>query len=152
MNVSQNSAHRWSLFALLIVACGATGSAGAAPPTTLPPAGFQQQGDFVPLTWSALDPVTQYTLPDGTLVTHVGGRTRDRHAREVPPVATTGDPYDLFAAHYFERRSHDLTIYENVSPTNPAARVITIVMRPQWYLYGTNFREGFIGRRTGDLP
>jgi len=44
--------------------------------------------------------------------------------------------YDLFAAHYFERRSHDLTIYENVSPTNPAARVITIVMRPQWNLYG----------------
>ena len=82
-------------------------SASAAPPTTLPPPGFQQQGDFVPLSWSALDPVTQYTLADGTLVTHVGGRTRDRHAREVPPVPQTGDPYDLFAAHYFERRSHD---------------------------------------------
>jgi hypothetical protein len=82
----------------------------------------------------------------------VGGRTRDRHAREVPTVAATGDPYDLFAAHYFERRSHDLTIYENVSPTNPAARVITIVMRPQWNLYGTNFRQGYIGRRSGDLP
>jgi CxxC motif-containing protein (DUF1111 family) len=152
MNVSRNRDRRWLLSALLTVVSGVTGTASAAPPTTSPPAGFQQQGDFVPLTWSALDPVTQYSLPDGTLVTHVGGRTRDRHAREVPPVATTGDPYDLFAAHYFERRSHDLTIYENVSPTNPAARVITIVMRPQWYLYGTNFREGFIGRRNGDLP
>ena len=87
--------------------------------------------EFVPLSWTALDPVTQYTLPDGTLVTHVGGRTRDRHAREIPATPGTGDPYDLFAAHYFERRSHDLTIYENVSPTNPAARIITIVMRPQ---------------------
>jgi hypothetical protein len=62
------------------------------------------------------------------------------------------DPYDLFAAHYFERRSHHLTIYENVSPTNPVARIITIVMRRQSYQYGTNFREGFIGRRNGDLP
>jgi CxxC motif-containing protein (DUF1111 family) len=129
-------------------ACGAS----TPPPTTLPPPGTSQQGEFVPLSWTALDPVTQYTLPDGTLVTHVGGRTRDRHAREIPATPGTGDPYDLFAAHYFERRSQDLTIYENVSPTNPAARVITIVMRPQWYLYGTNFRQGFIGRRTGDLP
>ena len=156
MNVSRIGAHQWVICALLTVTLTGTiassSSASAAVPTTLPPPGFQQQGDFVPLSWSALDPVTQYTLPDGTLVTHVGGRTRDRHAREVPPVPQTGDPYDLFAAHYFERRSHDLTIYENVSPTNPAARVITIVMRPQWYLYGTNFREGFIGRRNGDLP
>lgn len=98
------------------------------------------------------DPVTQYTLADGTLVTQVGGRTRDRHAREQPDAPGTGDPYDLFAAHYFERRSHNLTIYENVSPTNPAERVLTIVIRPQWWLYGTNFRDSFIGRRTGDLP
>jgi CxxC motif-containing protein (DUF1111 family) len=104
------------------------------------------------LSWSVQDPVTQYTLADGTLVTQIGGRTRDRHAREQPDAPGTGDPYDLFAAHYFERRSHNLTIYENVSPTNPGERILTIVIRPQWWLYGTNFRDSFIGRRNGDLP
>ena len=27
-----------------------------------------------------------------------------------------------------------------------------MVVRPQWWLYGTNFRSGYIGRRDGDLP
>jgi hypothetical protein len=73
--------------ALLIGGCSRAGSSGD-----------------TPLSW-APDPATQYTLADGTLVTRVGGRTRDRHARETPTVPGTGDPYDLFAAHYFERRT-----------------------------------------------
>ena len=84
----------------------------------------------------------------------MGGRTRDRHAREQPDPANNGvgDPYTNFAAHYFERRSHEVTIYENVSPKDPASRVLTIVVRPQWWLYGTNFRHSYIGRRDGDKP
>jgi CxxC motif-containing protein (DUF1111 family) len=109
-------------------------------------------GDFTALSWAQTDPATQYTLADGTLVTQIGGRVRDRHAREQPDTPGTGDPYDLFAAHYFERRSHQITIYDNVSPTNPANHVLTVVVRPQWWLYGTNFRSGYIGRRDGDLP
>ena len=108
--------------------------------------------DFTPLSWAQTDPTTQYTLADGTLVTQIGGRVRDRHAREQPDTPGTGDPYDLFAAHYFERRSHQITIYDNVSPTNPAQHILTVVVRPQWWLYGTNFRSGYIGRRDGDLP
>ncbi len=119
-------------FALLVGGCGRAGSSGD-----------------TPLSW-APDPATQYTLADGTLVTRVGGRTRDRHAREQPTMPGTGDPYDLFAAHYFERRTHEITIYENVSPQNPANRILTLVVRPQWWLYGTNFRHSFIGRRDGD--
>jgi CxxC motif-containing protein (DUF1111 family) len=108
--------------------------------------------DFTPLSWPQADPTTQYSLADGTLVTQIGGRVRDRHAREQPDTPGTGDPYDLFAAHYFERRSHQITIYDNVSPTNPANHILTVVLRPQWWLYGTNFRSGYIGRRDGDLP
>jgi CxxC motif-containing protein (DUF1111 family) len=122
-----------------------------APPAPVAPPPPVQQANFVPLTWPNLDPATQYTLADGTLVTHIGGRTRDRHAREQPD-PPPGDPYFMFAAHYFERRSHDITIYENVSPTHSANRIVTIVVRPQWWLYGTNFRDGFIGRRNGDAP
>ncbi|MES2739811.1 MAG: di-heme oxidoredictase family protein [Pseudomonadota bacterium] len=117
-----------------------------ATPAPTPPAAAA----YSPLSWAGPQPTTQYTLSDGTLVTHVGGRTRDRHAREVPETVGGGDPYLNFAAHYFERRSQDITIYENVSPKNAENRIVTIVVRPQWWWYGTNFRQGFIGRRDGD--
>jgi CxxC motif-containing protein (DUF1111 family) len=106
---------------------------------------------YTPLAWAKQEPVTQYTLQDGTLVTSVGGRVRDRHARELPD-APNADLYSLFAPHYFERRTHDIKIYDNVSPTNPANRILTLVIRPQWWWYGTNFRQGYIGRRDGDQP
>ena len=151
MNVPQTRNHpAWvvcllSLCTLAAYGAAASVSASAQSPPTAPQA-------FVPLTWPVQEPTTQYMLNDGTLVTNIGGRTRDRHAREQPATAGSGDPYDLFAAHYFERRSHSVTIYDNVSPTNPANRIVTIVIRPQWWLYLTNFREGFIGRRNGDAP
>ena len=110
---------------------------------------------YTPLSWSQTNPTTQYTLADGTLVTQLGGRVRDRHAREQPTPGDapgTDDLYDLFAAHYFERRTQEVTIYDNVSPTNSAQHILTVVVRPQWWLYGTNFRSGYIGRRTGDAP
>ena len=155
---------------LTLAACGGgsgggsdssnSGSAGATPtpaPTATPganptPAPTPADQAFSPITFSEQQPVTQYTLADGTLVTEVGGRTRDRHAREQPDAPGDGDLYGLFAAHYFERRTHKLTIYENPSPTDPTSRVLTIKMEPQWWLYGTNFREGYIGRRDGDDP
>lgn len=141
---------------LALFACGGSGGdagsttsgavAGTTPANTETAAG----GSYKPLSWADVQPSTQYTLADGTLVTRVGGRTRDRHAREQPDVPGTGDPYLTFAPHYFERRTHEITIYENVSPTNAANRILTIVVRPQWWLYGTNFRHSYIGRRDGD--
>ena len=168
MNRVENAAsRRWKvslcvvLAAVLLAACGggkswgdgggdgsSSGSSGSGSGS-----GTDSGGPgFTALSWSQTDPATQYTLADGTLVTQIGGRVRDRHAREQPDTPGTGDPYDLFAAHYFERRSHQITIYDNVSATNPANHILTVVVRPQWWLYGTNFRSGFIGRRDGDLP
>ena len=128
---------------------GSTGSTGSAGGAGDAGAGTPR---YTALSWSQADPATQYTLADGTLVTRIGGRVRDRHAREQPEAPGTGDPYDVFAPHYFERRSHEITIYDNVSPTNPQNHILTVVVRPQWWLYGTNFRSGYIGRRDGDLP
>jgi CxxC motif-containing protein (DUF1111 family) len=148
------------LFCAGLFACGGSGGGGGGaglpplnnvPPTssgapTDPPA----DGGYKALSWTDPQPATQYTLADGTLVTRVGGRTRDRHAREQPTVPGTGDPYLTFAPHYFERRTHEVTIYENASPTHPENRILTVVVRPQWWLYGTNFRHSFIGRRDND--
>lgn len=164
---------RLALCALLasavLAACGGGGSGGnngsgssaggggstpapPPPPASPPPPPPPPAPTFTALSWPTSDPSTQYTLADGTLVTQIGGRVRDRHAREQPDTPGTGDPYDLFAAHYFERRSHQITIYDNVSPTNSAQHILTVVVRPQWWLYGTNFRSGYIGRRDGDAP
>ena len=162
-----------AVLVLTLAACGSGGgdsgtTPGAAPgdPTAGTPPGNPASNptgntpgnpapaSYTPLSWADPQPATQYTLADGTLVTRVGGRTRDRHAREMPNPHETGgsDPYTNFAAHYFERRSHDITIYDNVSPDKPDERVITMVVRPQWWLYGTNFRHSFIGRRDNDAP
>ncbi|MEK8029950.1 di-heme oxidoredictase family protein [Ideonella sp. DXS29W] len=147
----------------LLQACG--GGAGDAP---LPPAAatvqptaevatpsparataLSAQGSgYKPLKWSHPEPATTYTLPDGTLVTQVGGRVRNRHAREI--WGPNEDSYDLFSPNYFVRRTHDMTIYDNVSPTNASERIVTVVVRPQWWLYGTNFRAGYIGRNDND--
>jgi hypothetical protein len=87
-----------------------SGSAGSADPpassASAPsgiasaPSGTSTAQSFTPLSYPQQDPTTQYTLSDGTLVTQIGGRVRDRHAREQPDSPGTGDPYDLFAAHY----------------------------------------------------
>ncbi len=157
------------LASAVLAACGGGGSSstnnsgssagggGSTPPPAPtppppPPPPPPPTSTFTALSWPTSDPTTQYSLADGTLVTQIGGRVRDRHAREQPDTPGTGDPYDLFAAHYFERRSHQITIYDNVSPTNSAQHILTVVVRPQWWLYGTNFRSGFIGRRDGDAP
>jgi CxxC motif-containing protein (DUF1111 family) len=136
---------------------GATTPAAAAPGATpdigtTPPASGAAPAavTYTPLAWPLQQPLTQYTLADGTLVTQLGGRTRDRHAREQPNVKGEGDNYLTFASHYFERRSHGITIYENASPTDAGARILTVVVRPQWWWYGTNFRHSYIGRRDGD--
>jgi CxxC motif-containing protein (DUF1111 family) len=141
-----------ALAALVLASCGgsdAPQAASAQAPRDAQVLAAAPAKSWTPLTWDDPEPATQYTLADGTLVTHVGGRVRDRHAREI--WGPGGDAYDVFAAHYFERRTQDITIYENVSPTNAAERIVTVVVRPQWWLYGTNFRAGYIGRR-GDDP
>lgn len=113
-----------------------------APP--LPP--ITRSADYQPLQWPTTGPQTRYTLPDGTLVTHVAGRVRNRHARE--PI--TDDSYAVFPPEYFERRTHEIVIYDNGFPGDPDRRVLTIVVKPQHYWYGTNFRHGYLGRRAED--
>jgi len=112
------------------------------PPPPVPPSASYQ-----PLLWPDDAAPVQYTQDDGTLVTHVGGRVRDRHARE--PIVD--DSYQVFPPHYFERRTHEIIIHDDAVPgTSGEQRILTIVVKPQHYWYGTNFRHGYIGRRSED--
>lgn len=112
------------------------------PPPPVPPSASYQ-----PLLWPDEAAPIQYTQDDGTLVTLVGGRVRDRHARE--PIVD--DSYQVFPPHYFERRTHEIIIHDDAVPgTSGEQRILTIVVKPQHYWYGTNFRHGYIGRRSED--
>lgn len=112
------------------------------PPRPVPPSASYQ-----PLLWPDDAAPVHYTQDDGTLVTHVGGRVRDRHARE--PIVD--DSYQVFPPHYFERRTHEIVIHDDAVPgTSGEQRILTIVVKPQHYWYGTNFRHGYIGRRSED--
>jgi CxxC motif-containing protein (DUF1111 family) len=112
------------------------------PPPQVPPSASYQ-----PLLWPDDAAPIQYTQDDGTLVTHVGGRVRDRHARE--PIVD--DSYQVFPPQYFERRTHEILIHDDAVPgTSGEQRILTIVVKPQHYWYGTNFRHGYIGRRSED--
>lgn len=120
--------------------------ANGAQPLTPPPRPVPPSAVYQPLFWENDAAPVQDTLADGTLVTRVGGRVRDRHARE--PIVD--DSYQVFPPQYFERRTHEIVIYDNAAPGNPEQRILTVVVKPQHYWYGTNFRHGYIGRRSED--
>jgi CxxC motif-containing protein (DUF1111 family) len=73
--------------------------------------------DNIPLTEQI-----QYTEPDGTLVTFMGARTTDRHARERGEAWDAPDTgpgrYFTFPTHYFQNRTFGLEIRDEV----PAGR------------------------------
>lgn len=120
------------------------GGGGLSPPDNGPDRPITPPGaSYEPLSWSHGMPLTQYVKSDGTLVTRIGIRTRDRHVRE--NFGPSGDNYNQFAPHYFEKRTLDLTIYDNADPVNPAQRILTITIRPQWWLFDLNFRYGYMG-------
>ena len=116
-------------------------------PLLPPPPAVPASASYQPLAWPDDAAAIHYTQEDGTLVTHVGGRVRDRHARE--PIVD--DSYQVFPPQYFERRTHEIVIHDDAVPgTSGEQRILTIVVRPQHYWYGTNFRHGYIGRRSED--
>ncbi len=99
---------------------------------------------YEPLAWPDDLPEIHYTLSDGTRVTRVGGRVRDRHARE-----GFVDNYNQFPAHYFEKRTHEIIIYDNVDSNstdhNNPDHILTVVVRPQYWMFDVNFRHGYHG-------
>ncbi|MEM5431388.1 di-heme oxidoredictase family protein [Cupriavidus oxalaticus] len=157
---------------LLAAACGGGGGedSASAPP---PPAGHQPLG-YTPL-FAADTPMMeqiQYREPDGTLVTLMGSRPTERHARE------RGEPWDApdagpgryltFPTFYFQNRTFGLEIRDGV----PAGRqrievylrvnqgifdgttfsLFRNVLDPNVRDYGWALNYGFNNPKEGGLP
>ncbi|MCP3099396.1 c-type cytochrome [Myxococcus sp. K15C18031901] len=98
-------------------------------------------GNIVPLfnSGTALEPATTQDI--GTaIVTRVGDRVRDRHARE-----SQFQAYDHYLARYFENRTFWLEIIDEVAKGGTTIRVNLNTVYPH---DGTNFRAFFRGINT----
>jgi CxxC motif-containing protein (DUF1111 family) len=85
-------------------------------------------------------PEVTETLPNGTLVTHVGGRVRDRHARE-----DMFQAFQLYNPLYFQDRTFGLDI---IDTTPTGGDTITFNMTTAYPHTGSNFRIFFLGNNT----
>jgi CxxC motif-containing protein (DUF1111 family) len=113
-----------------VAACG--GGGGSSSSADAAPATDAGAGQYAPLFAANTQPVEtiQYTEPDGTLVTFMGMRPTDRHARErgepwTDPDAGPGH-YFTFPTFYFQNRTFGLEIRDQV----PAGR-----QRIEFYLH-----------------
>jgi CxxC motif-containing protein (DUF1111 family) len=109
--------------AVSLTACGGEG-AGAGTAFTVTPPGQGVTADYTPLYAADTDIAEQlqYTEPDGTLVTFMGARPTERHARERGEAWDAPDTgpgrYFTFPTFYFQNRTFGLEIRDEV----PAGR------------------------------
>ncbi|QRN94221.1 c-type cytochrome [Archangium violaceum] len=111
-----------------LTACGGNGGGDSATPPNAPvtptPSGTGVTAEYTPL-YAADTPIVeqlQYTEPDGTLVTFMGARPTERHARERGEAWDAPDQgpgrYFTFPTFYFQNRTFGLEIRDEV----PAGR------------------------------
>jgi CxxC motif-containing protein (DUF1111 family) len=115
-----------------LTACGGGGSGGTSSSADASPGADTGTGQYAPLFTANTQAVEniQYTEPDGTLVTFMGMRPTERHARErgepwTEPDAGPGH-YFTFPTFYFQNRTFGLEIRDQV----PAGR-----QRIEFYLH-----------------
>ena len=90
---------------------------------------------------TALEPLASFVREDGVVVTRVGDRGRDRHAKDI----TVQDHYDHYLAHYWEYRTARIQL-EDFVPTGESLIRATFITESE--LGAREFRVWFWGRNT----
>ena len=152
---------------LMVVACGGGGGDSAPPPTVTPSL-------YEPL-YNADTPLMeqiQYREPDGTLVTLMGSRPTERHARERGEAWDAPDAgpgrYLTFPTFYFQNRTFGLEIRDHVPAGKQLIEVylrvnqgifdgttfslFRNVLDPTVRDYGWSLNYGFNNPKEGGLP
>jgi CxxC motif-containing protein (DUF1111 family) len=144
---------------LILSACGGGGSETAAPvvpttpttPTTpvTPPVAPSPRNPTTNLAnikplydnTSTLESLSRFVRDDGVLVTRIGDRGRDRHAKDI----TISDHYDHYLAHYWQYRTARIQL-EDYVPTGQSLVRVTFITEAE--LGAREFRVWFWGRNT----
>ncbi|MFT7217428.1 MAG: CxxC motif-containing protein (DUF1111 family)/predicted lipoprotein with Yx(FWY)xxD motif [Paraglaciecola sp.] len=90
---------------------------------------------------TALEPLASFVREDGVVVTRVGDRGRDRHAKDI----TVQDHYDHYLAHYWEYRTVRIQL-EDFVPNGESLIRATFITESE--LGAREFRVWFWGRNT----
>jgi CxxC motif-containing protein (DUF1111 family)/predicted lipoprotein with Yx(FWY)xxD motif len=92
-------------------------------------------------TTTQLEPVASYVRDDGVVVTRLGDRGRDRHAKDI----TFQDHYDHYLAHYWQYRTARVQLEDHV-PNGQSLIRATFITEAK--LGAREFRVWFWGRTT----
>ena len=166
--------------AFTLVACGGgSGGGGSAASGTGPTSPVQTSPDqtkdaYVPLFPAGTQMLeqTQYREPDGTLVTLMGARTTERHARErgedwnLPDVSP--GRYFTFPTFYFQNRTMGLEIRDTIPAGGKKIEfflrvnegtfdgttfsLFRNILNPNVRDYGWSLNGGFDNAKEGNLP
>lgn len=90
---------------------------------------------------TSLEPVSRFVRDDGVLVTRIGDRGRDRHAKDI----TFQDHYDHYLAHYWQYRTARIQLEDHV-PNGQSLIKATFITEAE--LGAREFRVWFWGRNT----
>lgn len=88
-----------------------------------------------------LEPLSRFVRDDGVLVTRIGDRGRDRHAKDI----TLSDHYDHYLAHYWEYRTARIQL-EDYVPIGQSLIRATFITEAK--LGAREFRVWFWGRNA----
>jgi CxxC motif-containing protein (DUF1111 family) len=113
------------------------------PPTPPAPEEQPRTTDIKPLYDSStvLESSSRFVRDDGVLVTRIGDRGRDRHAKDI----TIQDHYDHYLAHYWQYRTARIQL-EDYVPTGRSLIRATFITEAK--LGAREFRVWFWGRNT----
>lgn len=90
---------------------------------------------------TTLEPIASFVRDDGVVVTRIGDRGRDRHAKDI----TTSDHYDHYLAHYWEYRTARVQ-FEDYVPKGQSLIRATFITEAE--LGAREFRLWFWGQTT----
>lgn len=98
---------------------------------------------------TTLEPITSFVREDGVVVTRIGDRGRDRHAKDIGVYSSTdptnADHYDHYLAHYWEYRTARIQ-FEDYVPKGQSLIRATFITEAE--LGAREFRVWFWGQTT----